>query len=74
MRLIFIYIVLVAIGEVIAFALGRIFEETVPALSMLIYMALFFGVLVGAWPLAVAVTERWFPARGGAPSGRPYRS
>jgi hypothetical protein len=74
MRLIFIYMVLVAIGEVVAFGLGRMFEEAVPAFSMLIYMALFFGVLVGAWPLAVTVTERWFPARRDAPSGRPYRS
>jgi hypothetical protein len=60
MRLIAIYCVLVAIGEVIVFGLGLIVEELVPAFSMLIYMAMFFGVLWGGWTLAVYVTERWF--------------
>jgi hypothetical protein len=63
MHLIVIYIVLVVVGEVAAFAVGRLFEETLPGLSMLFYMGLFFGVLWLAWPLAVVLVDRWMPER-----------
>ena len=45
MRLIAVYCILVAIGEVITFFLGLIVERLVPSFSMLIYMLMFFGVL-----------------------------
>jgi hypothetical protein len=59
MRLIAVYCILVAIGEVITFFLGLIVEQLVPSFSMLIYMLMFFGVLWGGWPVAVYITERW---------------
>jgi hypothetical protein len=59
MRLLIVYCVVVAIGEVIAFGLGLVGERAFPSLSMLIFMALFFGVLWGGWPLSVYITERW---------------
>ena len=59
MRLIAVYCILVAIGEVITFFLGLIVERLVPSFSMLIYMLMFFGVLCGGWPIAVYITERW---------------
>jgi hypothetical protein len=63
MRLIAIYCIVVAIGEVITFGLGLIVERFVPgSLSMLIYMAMFFAVLWGGWPLSVQLTERWTPS------------
>ena len=68
MHLIVIYLVLVAIGEVMAFAIGRLFESTLPNFSMLFFMALFFGVLWAAWPIAVVVAERLMPERD--PSSR----
>jgi hypothetical protein len=59
MRLIVVYCILVAIGEVIAFFLGLIVEQVIPSFSMLIYMLMFFGVLWGGWPISVYITERW---------------
>ena len=66
MHLIVIYLVLVAIGEVMAFAIGRVFESSLPGLSMLFFMALFFGVLWVAWPISVAVAERFMPEHDAA--------
>ena len=60
MHLLVIYIVVIAIGEVIAYGLGRMVEGIYPSFSMLIYMGMFFGVLWGGWPLAVQLTERWW--------------
>lgn len=59
MQLILVYVVMAVIGEFIAFGLGRIVDQFVPAWSMMIYMVMFFGVLWLAWPLSVFVTERW---------------
>ena len=60
MTVIIVYVLLVAIGEVIAFFLAQAFDTMVPAAwSMIFYMALFFGVIWGAWPIAVAITEKW---------------
>ncbi len=60
MQLIVVYVVLAIIGEFIAFGLGRIVDSVLPDYSMAIFMALFFGVLWLAWPLAVWVTEKYF--------------
>ena len=55
-----VYVVLVAVGELLAFFVGQAFDSMVPsAWSMVFYMALFFGVIWAAWPIAVLVTEKW---------------
>ena len=60
MTVIIVYIAVVAIGEVAAFFLAQAFDAMVPAAwSMIFYMALFFGVIWGAWPIAVFITEKW---------------
>ena len=60
MTVIVVYVLLVAIGEVAAFFVAHGFDSLVPAAwSMVFYMGLFFGVIWGAWPLAVLVTEKW---------------
>jgi hypothetical protein len=59
MILIVVYVVLVAIGEVIAFGIGAMLDGMFPTWSMILYMALFFGVIAGAWPVAVFVTEKY---------------
>jgi hypothetical protein len=56
-----IYVLLVAVGEVIAFFVAQVFDSMVPsAWSMIFYMTLFFGVIAAMWPVAVWITERWF--------------
>jgi hypothetical protein len=59
MHLLVIYCVVVLVGEVLAYGLGRLIEDIYPSWSMLIYMAMFFGVLWAGWPFSVQLTERW---------------
>jgi hypothetical protein len=60
MVLMFVYVGLVAAGEVLAFIICQLFDQMIPsAWSMVVYMLVFFGVLWAAWPLSVFVTEKW---------------
>ena len=60
MTVLIVYVLLVAVGQVLAFFLAQALDALVPAAwSMIFYMALFFGVIWAAWPLAVFVTEKW---------------
>jgi len=55
-----VYVLLVAVGEVIAFYVAQAFDGFVPsAWSMVFYMSLFFGVIWAMWPASVFVTEKW---------------
>jgi hypothetical protein len=47
--------VFVAIGEAIAYAVGRTVETWSPGASLPIFLTCFFFVLWGAWRLAVRV-------------------
>jgi hypothetical protein len=68
-----VYVLLVVAGEVLAFFIANALDSFVPAAwSMIFYMALFFGVIWGAWPLAVYVTEKWF-VRSAVPGGEAKR-
>lgn len=57
MKLIVYYIVLSLIGDIVAVAIGLTIEKFAPAISMPIFLFLFFGVLWAAWSLAVKLTE-----------------
>jgi hypothetical protein len=60
MTVIIVYVLLVGLGEVVAFFVARAFDSMVPAAwSMIFYMALFFGVIWVMWPIAVAITEKY---------------
>jgi hypothetical protein len=61
MRLMLVYVILVIVGEVIAVNLGLFLDKALPALSLPIALALFFTVLVATGPLAVMVSNRFFP-------------
>jgi hypothetical protein len=61
MRVMAIYVLIVAIVETIAVFLGFKLDEIMPALSVPLALILFFGVLAGGWYAAVYITERWFP-------------
>ena len=55
-----VYVLLVAVGEVVAFFICQAVDSFIPsAWSMIVYMAMFFGTIWAMWPLAVYVTERW---------------
>lgn len=57
MKLIAYYLVIQLIGDAIAVALGLGIETFAPAVSMPIFLALYFAVLWGAWVIAVRMTE-----------------
>ena len=60
MWLIVVYVVIALVGEFIAVELGLYLDKVYPALAVPIALALFFGVLVLAFPPAVWITKRWF--------------
>ena len=57
MKLITYYLVIQLIGDLIAVFIGLGIEKVAPAISMPIFLAMYFGVLWGAWVIAVRMTE-----------------
>ena len=58
---IIIYVLLVAVGQVVAFFVGQVIDSMIPpAWSLVVAMVLFFGVIAAMWPAAVWITEKWF--------------
>jgi hypothetical protein len=55
MKLLVFYMVFVAIGEAIAYAVGRTVETWSATASLPVFLSCFFFVLWGAWRLAVRV-------------------
>ena len=53
------YVVFVAVGNLIAWRIGLFVEGHWPALSLPVFLGMFFAILVLAWPLAVRATARW---------------
>ncbi len=56
MKLIAVYIVLVLIGEAIAYAIGRTVEQWSASASLPVFLGCFFLVFWVAWRLAVKLT------------------
>lgn len=74
MTVIIVYVLLVLAGEFVAFFVAQAFDPLVPpAWSMVFYMALFFGVIWGMWPIAVSITEKYL-VRSNVPSGHARRT
>ena len=60
MTVLIVYVLLVAIFEVVVFFAGVALDTMVPAgWNVIVAMLMFFSVLALAWPIAVFVTERW---------------
>jgi hypothetical protein len=57
MKLITYYIVIQLIGDAIAVFIGLGIEKVAPAISMPIFLTMYFAVLWGAWVIAVKITE-----------------
>lgn len=55
MRLLVVYIVLVVIGDVLAYAIGRGVEYLSSAASLPVFLACFFIAFWGAWKLAIRI-------------------
>jgi hypothetical protein len=53
------YVVFAAVGNLIAWRIGLFVEARWPAVSLPVFLGMFFAILVLAWPLAVRATVRW---------------
>jgi hypothetical protein len=57
MQLIAVYLVLIVIGDFIAYGIGTAVQQVSEAASLPIFLALYFFVFFIAWVIAVRVTE-----------------
>ena len=67
MQLIAVYVVILLIGDVIAYGIGTTTERFSPTLSLPVFLASYFAVLWIGWILAVRITEPRKPAVAGNP-------
>jgi len=58
LALICTYVALVAVGNLGVYYIGLAVESGWPPASLPVFLAMFFGVLILAWPLAVTITEK----------------
>jgi len=62
-----IYVLVAIVGQVIGFGVSSMIERTVPWAGMPAFLAIFFGMLVLAWPIAVAIMDRFAPETAKVP-------
>ena len=62
LALIGIYLLVALAGQVVGFGISSLVERVVPLAGMPAFLAVFFGMLVLAWPIAVSIMDRLFPA------------
>jgi hypothetical protein len=71
MLVILVFIGFVLVGDAAAIFIASFFEQVSQFASLLVFLALFISVFVGAWLLAVRVVERYFlPPSAVQPPGR----
>ena len=63
-----IYVLVAIVGQVIGFGVSSMVERTVPWAGMPVFLAFFFGMLVLAWPIAVALMDRLAPETAKVPA------
>jgi hypothetical protein len=61
LALIGIYLVVALAGQAIGYGISSLVERSVPWAGMPAFLAVFFGMLVLAWPIAVGIMDRLFP-------------
>jgi hypothetical protein len=57
MWLIVVYVILMILGDILAYVLGLFVERTWPEASLLTFLAMYFGFLWVSWQIAVKITE-----------------
>lgn len=68
MRLLLTYVVTVIVCEFLAIQLGFQLDKLSPSFALPMALALFFGVLVVGWPVAVFLHDKFFAKKTeGAP-------
>jgi hypothetical protein len=57
MLLLVVYLVLMIMGDLVAYGIGRVIESQWPAASLPAFLAMYFLFLWVAWVIAVKITE-----------------
>ncbi|HXL48350.1 MAG TPA: hypothetical protein VN975_06120 [Xanthobacteraceae bacterium] len=57
MSLLIVYVALMIIGDLVAYAIGLVIEQNVPAASLPAFLAMYFVFLWVAWVIAVRITQ-----------------
>jgi len=57
MSLLIVYLVLMIIGDFVAYLIGLVIERTFPSASLPAFLAMYFLFLWVAWIIAVRITE-----------------
>ena len=57
MSLLVVYVVLMIIGDLVAYIIGLVIERNVPAASLPAFLAMYFLFLWVAWVIAVRITR-----------------
>ena len=70
MLVILVFIGFVLVGDAAAIFIASFFEQVSQFASLLVFLALFISVFVGAWLLAVRVVERFFMPAAVQPPAR----
>jgi hypothetical protein len=65
-----IYVVVALTFQTIGFGISSLIELVAPWAGLPVFLAIFFGMLVLAWPIAVVLLEWFLPE----PSKMPVRS
>ena len=57
MSLLVVYVVLMITGDFVAYLIGLVIEQNVPAASLPAFLAMYFLFLWVAWVIAVRITQ-----------------
>jgi hypothetical protein len=57
MFLIVVYVILMILGDILAYFLGLFIERTWPEASLIAFLVMYFGFLWISWLIAVKITE-----------------
>jgi hypothetical protein len=52
-----LYVLVVAVAQVVGYFVGVMIERTAPAIGLPAYLAVSLGMLILAWPIAIRLTE-----------------
>jgi hypothetical protein len=65
-----IYVLVALAGQTLGFGMSSLIERAAPSMGLLVFLTIFLGMLVLAWPIAVGLMNWLFPE----PLGTPVRS
>jgi glucose uptake protein GlcU len=66
-----LYLVVALVGQLLGYGICSVVEQFVPLAGLPVFLAIFLGMLVCAWPVAVALMDWLSPEPAKAPLRAP---